>query len=288
MTERATIDTSAETKGPSVEESYEQMVKDGVIKEEATGESTKDTGGGQGDGVEADGSESRPSWLPEKFKSPEDLAKAYAELEKKQSSGKTEGETDGETKGETKGETEGETQGEAEGEAEAREAVENAGLDFDALSSEYDQNGQLSDGSYEALEKAGIPREIVDAYVSGMEAQAKLFESEVKGTVGGDESYSQMIEWGSKNLTDAEIDAFDEAVNSGDANKAKTAVQGLYARMQMADGSEPTRQVDGKGGSTSDAYESQAQVEADMNDPRYSTDPAFRERVYSKLSRSNL
>ena len=28
-------------------------------------------------------SESRPEWLPEKFKSPEDMAKAYAELEGK-------------------------------------------------------------------------------------------------------------------------------------------------------------------------------------------------------------
>ena len=35
--------------------------------------------------TEAKPTETRPDWLPEKFKSAEDLAKAYSELEKKQS-----------------------------------------------------------------------------------------------------------------------------------------------------------------------------------------------------------
>ena len=35
--------------------------------------------------TDAKPTESRPEWLPEKFKSAEDLAKAYSELEKKQS-----------------------------------------------------------------------------------------------------------------------------------------------------------------------------------------------------------
>jgi len=34
--------------------------------------------------------EGRPDWLPEKFSSPEDMAKAYSELEKKQSKETTE------------------------------------------------------------------------------------------------------------------------------------------------------------------------------------------------------
>jgi len=33
--------------------------------------------------AEQDNSSARPEWLPEKFQSPEDLAKSYAELEKK-------------------------------------------------------------------------------------------------------------------------------------------------------------------------------------------------------------
>ena len=33
--------------------------------------------------AEQDNSSDRPDWLPEKFTSPEDLAKSYAELEKK-------------------------------------------------------------------------------------------------------------------------------------------------------------------------------------------------------------
>ena len=39
------------------------------------------------DGTTSELSEDRPEWLPEKFQSAEDMAKAYAELENKQSSG---------------------------------------------------------------------------------------------------------------------------------------------------------------------------------------------------------
>lgn len=280
-TNRVVIDTSDDNQGPSVQESYDNLVKEGIIADDENLSSQQAADGGQGgDGVEADGqTDDRPSWLPEKFKSPEDLAKAYSELEKKQSQGEPK-ETDS---------NDGKTPEGEEGDEEAREVVEKAGLDFDALTQEWTETGNLSDESIQRLVDGGIPRNYVDAYLEGVKAQVALFENSVKDLAGGAEAYDTLLQWGAENLTDAEIDAFDEAVNSGNLQKATIAVKGLSAQMQLAQGVHPQRQVDGKGGGAgTDVYESYAQLEADMNDPRYANDEAFRQKVYAKLNRSNI
>lgn len=272
MTNRATIDTTTQNAGPTLEESHAALVKEGVIQGETAVEDQDGVSQGDENGAGAD---ERPSWLPEKFKSPEDMAKAYSELEKKQSQGKP------------KEKPADDNAGDDEANEAADEAVKSAGLDMGSLQAEYDEAGELSDASYEALEKAGIPRDMVDAYIEGLEARATAYSSSMKAVVGGDEAYDAMIEWAKNNLTDDEIEAYDDAVNSFDPKTAKAAVQGLNARMQLAEGAPPARRVDGRGVS-SDAYESQAQIEADMNDPRYASDEAFRQKVYAKMARSNI
>ena len=67
----------------------------------------------------------RPEWLPEKFKTPEDMAKSYAELEKKMSGGK-----------EPEAPATEDTPAEIPTNDDAKEAATNAGLDFDALQTE--------------------------------------------------------------------------------------------------------------------------------------------------------
>lgn len=271
MTDRAVIDTTTQNQGPSLQESHDALVKEGVIQGETTDQN--DDGVSQGDKNGA-GADERPSWLPEKFKTPEDMAKAYSELEKKQSQGKPKDAPADDKAGD-------------EASKAADDAVKSAGLDMGSLQAEYDETGELSDESYAALEKAGIPRDMVDAYIEGLEARATAYSSSMKALVGGDEAYDAMIEWAKNNLTDDEIEAYDDAVNSFDPKTAKAAVQGLNARMQLAEGSPPARRVDGRGVS-SDVYESQAQIEADMNDPRYASDEAFRQKVYAKMARSNI
>ena len=87
----------------------------------------------------------RPEWLPEKFKSVEDMAKAYSALESKL--------------GQPQEETE-ETEEEVSTESSASEVAEVLGangIDFDVLQQEYQELGGLSAEAYEALEEAGFP-----------------------------------------------------------------------------------------------------------------------------------
>src|SRR5690625_179308 len=237
------IDTSSENKGPSPQESYDQLVEEGLIAPEEGQETKKETEApslpSEETGVETSG---RPEWLPEKFKTPEDMAKSYAELEKKLSGKKDE-------------------DGGADEVDEAREATEEAGLNFDDYSAEYAENGSLSEESYKALEKAGINRTLVDAFIAGQEARFSQYEASVKQLAGGDEAYTNMIEWAKTNLSEDEIDAYDEAVNSQDMRKAKFAVQGLSARYQAEQSQAPSRQLAGKGSANAKtSYESVAQM----------------------------
>ena len=224
----------------------------------------------------------RPEWLPEKFKSSEDMAKAYAELEKKL--GQKAPEPDAAEAPEKTAE-----EGEATAEEQAAEAAEKAGLNLDDLSAKYWENGQLDESDFEALEKAGYPKHLVDQFIQGQEAQAALIEMEVFNSVGGKADYEAMIGWAGEELSEGEIKAFNKAVNSGDRDEMNAAVKGLKARYDASVGFEPTRQIrsDGKS-ATETVYRSVAELQKDMGDPRYRTDPAFRKDVETKLGRSNI
>lgn len=221
-----------------------------------------------------------------KFSSYEELERSYTELERKLGQS-TQSKPDDAAQT-TAGETEGDT-GETPGEDEARQTVEDAGLDFDALTNSFHENGGLTDEDYSKLEGAGIPRDVVDQFIAGQQAQAALMESKVFETVGGADRYTEMTDWAGNNLTDEEVEIYNREVNSGDEKRIMFAVKSLKAQYERAVGFEPSRQITGKAGSAeTSAYASWAQVQADMSDPRYSADPAFRAQVEAKLARSKV
>lgn len=222
------------------------------------------------DNLETPPAEDRPQWLPEKFKSAEDLAKAYAELESKLG-GKTESQTPAETTPES-----------------AKQELDSKGLDLNEFSQEFASNGSLSQESYEKLAKAGYSKDIVDNYIAGQQARAQAFEAEIKTEIGGTERYNEMVEWAKANLTPGEIAAYNAAVSSGSPEQAKLAALGLSAKFSNAVGSEPKRTLGGTRGGVEDVFESTAQLTEAMRDPRYKNDPAYRAKVQAKLGRSNV
>jgi hypothetical protein len=210
--------------------------------------------------------EERPEWLDDKFKSPEDLAKAYNELQKKQST-KTE-------KAEEKTE-------EPAPSSKTSEVVSKASEDFA-------QNGELSDKSFVELEKAGISRDMVEAYIRGQESIATSQAMDIQGEVGGNANYNAMADWAADNLSDSDLDGFNSIVENGSVDQAKMAVKGLYSQFISAGGNPPELSQGGTSGSSVKPFGSAAQVTEAMRDPRYSTDPAFRDNVEKRLAVSNV
>ena len=270
-----TLNTGDEgNKGPSIEEQYKSLVDEGVIDPEG-----ENPGGGE---TNSEGSnDDRPEWLPEKFKSPAEMARAYAELEKKLSSG-------------GKGAEEATAdQPDADAEvAAAEEATKKAGLDLDAVSAEFNANQGLSAETYDKLAKAGYPREMVDIYIEGLMARSSAVAAEAYAVAGSQEDYGKMIDWAIDNLDDSEQQAFDAAINSNNKAYALMAIKGLKARMDAAvaasSSEEPSEQISRGGKVSGNVYESTDDYMEDVNDPRYETNETFRSQVMAKLGRSKI
>ena len=228
--------------------------------------------------------QSKPEGLPEKFNSVDELVKSYSELEKKlgEQSQPTEQSVDPVSKTEVKAE-----QPKSDLDI-ATKAVDSAGLNMETLSEEFAKDGKLADGSYQSLEKAGIPKEYVDRFIAGQQAIADQQSATVKNLVGGTESYDNMSEWAGQNLTETEKQAYNTAVNSKDLEAVKLAVVGLKARYAQSTGSEP-QLVEGKASPSGEqGFASWAQVTQAMSDPRYAKDPAYQAEVKNKLANSKI
>lgn len=224
--------------------------------------------------------EQRPDWLPEKFKSAEQMAEAYASLESKLGSNEQTQETTEETTPEVTREAEA---------SEVKEVLDKAGVDFNALQSEYDAQGEVSADSYTKLEEAGFSKDLVDSYIKGQESLNANYEKAVYDTAGGQDAYGELIQWAGDNLQQGEIAAFDKAVSSGDVDMVKMAVSGLQTKYQAAEGTDPTLLSEGQSSnSTGGVFNSWAEVTAAMNDTRYESDVAYRQKVSAKLGRSQL
>jgi len=221
----------------------------------------------------------RPSWLPEKFKSAEDLAAAYKALEAKQSQGQSQ---------EAKPGAKPETPALPQSQEEVAEGLKANGLDYGAFEREFMETGALSQASYEKLAAIGVPKDMVDAYLDGQAALAGQIQNDVFSTVGGEAEYRSMVSWAATNLSPGEVAAFNKAMDFGSVDEIKLAVGGLQARYSAANGSEPSLIGGSQNGNSGDVFRSTAELTRAMSDPRYRSDPAYREEVIGKLSRSNI
>ena len=220
----------------------------------------------------------RPQWLPEKFKSAEDMAQAYSELEKKLGQAPKEDEAEAE---QVEEKAENQEEQSEENVSEAYQTIAEASKEF------FENDGTLSEETYNALEKAGLPRDLVDSYAAGQQALLQSEEAQIQSVANG--QYDAMAEWANENLPQEEIDAFDEAVTGGTVQQAKLAVQGLYARYQNAAGSSPKLTQGSVTGTATMPFKSMQELARAQSDPRYrSGDKAYHEEIDRRLAVSNI
>jgi len=258
------LEINPDTDEKSLEQSAEDLKNVGVdvskdVAVNADGETAKLTEIKE----EVQTTEERPEWLPEKFKTAEDLAKAYGDLEKQFSSRPKE---------------------EAKSEEQVQE-TQKQGLD--KFYEEYAETGELAEKSYAELAKQGLDKSLVDSYIEGQKAVADTNTKTIQDIAGGKEEYSELVEWAGKNLSEAEQSTFNNMVDGGNIEEAKFAVQGLMSRA----GANPKQPRLFEGTSdvvSKDAFTSVSQVTDAMNDPRYEKDPAYRKEVENKISRSTV
>lgn len=241
-----------------------------------------------------DNQNARPSWLPEKFKTPEDMAKAYSELEREYTKSRQQTNQQQPPPQNQQTPPTNEQQGEQKKdlgipEAPPPDAIMVGNVDVTKYNAEFAEKGALSDESYKELASKGFPKEVVDSFIQGQLAIKTKTETEIRSVVGGEEVYSAMIEWAKANLSPAEKAAYNEAMKSGNIESMKLAAAGLHTKYTKAAGSDP-KFVNGDNtpNAGTDGFASMAQVKEAMADPRYTTDPAYRDAVYKRLAVSKF
>jgi hypothetical protein len=203
----------------------------------------------------------RPEWLLDKYKSVEEQAKAYVELQKKLGERKPDNESPPANN--------------------VGEVLESARTEF------FEQNG-LSDTTYGTLEKSGFPREVVDAFIAGQNAMREQFDNKVRSVAGN--QHDAMLDWADSNLTENQIAAYNNAYNSGDPDAAMMAAEYIFNRYKA----ENNKGVKVYQGETSglggvQPYGSMKEAAKDMGRPEYrDQNSSFHKQVQRRLQVSTF
>lgn len=166
--------------------------------------------------------------------------------------------------------------------------LQTKGVDFDALATEYEENGKLSEESLKALEGAGYPKSAVNAFIKGFEATVQGYANAVYDLAGGEKEYGRMCDF-IRGLGQNEVDAFNNAIEQGNLTQLGAMIEGYKARMTIKYGTN-NRSILGSGvGAVSQGgFNSKDAMIKAMNDPRYGSDMAYTEKVQRLTMQSNF
>ncbi|HEY0623173.1 capsid assembly protein [Sphingomonas sp.] len=234
----------------------------------------------------------RPDWCPEQFWKDgqvdnEGLAKSYGSLRAKMDGGQQPDSGAPQQQQQPADAAKATGEGGKIEKPKADEAQPHAALHtaMEAARVEFATNKAVSDETVASLEAAGIPKEIFDVYLAGVQALSQQQTAQMFEYVGGEATYNEMTAWAAQNLSDAEIEAFNTAIDNPQLRE--TAVKGLYARFGAKRPAEGKLVTPNDGGATSgDVYNTREELIRDQRDPRYQTDATFRQGVMDKLKRS--
>jgi hypothetical protein len=221
-----------------------------------------------------------------KFKSAEDLEKAYLELQKKL--GQKETDESSSTDENESDESEDATPDESESPVAKRVSFLK-----EASDEYYSNDNELKPETIQKL-KEMPSEELIEAYLELQKnnpvAKAQPLSDDAAKTivdsVGGQNAYNDTLAWAADNLKPEEVAAYDNVVNSGNKDAIFFAVQALNQRYKDSTGFEG-QQISGRAPkSTIKGFRSNAELANAISDPRYRNDPAYRYDIEQKLAAS--
>ena len=109
----------------------------------------------------------------------------------------------------------------------------------------------------------------------------------VYNSAGGEAEYNRLTAWAADNVPESKLNAFNDIIDRGNATAIQIAVAGLRSEYEAQEGYEG-RMLQGRAAAPTSGFRSQSEVVQAMSDPRYDSDPAYRQDVYDKLERSNV
>ncbi len=150
-------------------------------------------------------------------------------------------------------------------------------------------SGEITEETQKLIEENGLGKHI-DMLVAGHQAIQDKNNQEIFSLVGGQESYSELQEWGKNNMDKDQQAAFNEALFSGNMHLAKLAVQGLKAQYVAQNGKAPELVLEG-GGSANESnrpFNSQMDYIKATQTQEYKHNPDYRRSIEQKRNLSGF
>ncbi|MEW5249917.1 capsid assembly protein [Microbulbifer sp. 2201CG32-9] len=160
----------------------------------------------------------------------------------------------------------------------------------EAAQAEFAEKGELTTETYSALEKAGMPREMVDNYIAGQQALVGSIENAAFSAFDGTrESYTRATEWAAANLEPSEIQALNVQLTSTNPAIVKAGAEALAQKYTANADIDPSVNISGQSNNTVTGghFKSSHELTQAMADPRYAKDPAYRAEVQQKIERAS-
>ena len=233
-----------------------------------------------------------------KFRSQDDLLRAYQELERKQSQASGPDSAGLAQPQRYTAEQVVEYWGE-----DVVNAVGEAGLNMADLMWQADNGGDISE-HYDALAEAvGVPRQVVENYVANAQIEAdgaiELSEAEqtaIVNEIGGREAFDSLAKWARDGggMTEAELDDYNAIEQSGNVAAIRWALKAMQAKRAQSQPSEPKLIRGQAPAETKRAFKSNAEVLEAMNkrDSRgrrlYEVDTEYQRQFAEIMNNSDL
>ena len=170
------------------------------------------------------------------------------------------------------------------------QSLEQAYLELQKKLGEPKENVRNKEGDEEAEagEEVETSEETSEEEASSQETLTEAQAQELFKMVGGEKAYQSMINWAGQNLSQEEIQMYDAVMGRGDPNAIFFAVQALSNKYTDAVGNDGQLLTGRSTAEATNVFRSQAELVQAMSDPRYDSDPAYRQDVMRRLDNSNL
>ncbi len=166
--------------------------------------------------------------------------------------------------------------------------LKSMGLDEEAMAQQFVDKGHLTPTQYKTLAKNGMPRVFVDAHYKNEVELAQIHVGRARDEsiefAGGKEQLDTLLNWATQNLPEARHSDLDKRLQNPATMLA--AVKELWADHKQAIGAgkaQPLLTGSGAGPTSSGGFATQREMKDAMNNPRYRTDPGYREETLRKL-----
>lgn len=170
---------------------------------------------------------------------------------------------------------------------EAAKTLSEKGIDYGALTTEYEEKGALSEDTYKKLADAGYPKAVVDTYIRGVEAANEAFVTSVYTAAGGKTEYDKLSNYIQSKGKDA-VEGFNDALMNGSLSTVKMLINGFKAEMTLRNGTQKASVLGSGSPAGTSGFANEADMDKAMDDPRYGVDEEYTKQITKRLSKSKF